>query len=246
MGNIFFNYKVGNQYLTEDITIPFLIIIGIYLAVVITFYVFRSIGLYVLAKRNGVKKAFLAWIPFLWINIACKLAGDFRIFSKKISELTLLFTILFTVGEVLSLFYMFLDYFPLIGYFLSGGSIYFGTAPTIEHLTYSSSGLTGTYVLSNYVNPYASIDFTLFYAIIETLDIITMILSLVTIFIKVNVFISIFRKFWPQHFILASIFSLIVGIRGILMHTIILSLNVCQTGLGLMNILLLMQHMLVV
>ena len=33
------------------------------LAVSLAFYLLRSIGLYVLAKKNGVKHAFLAWIP---------------------------------------------------------------------------------------------------------------------------------------------------------------------------------------
>ena len=41
----------------------FLVILAVVLAVALVFWVFRSIGLYTIAKRRGIGNAWLAWIP---------------------------------------------------------------------------------------------------------------------------------------------------------------------------------------
>ena len=62
--------------------------IGMILTVLITsliiplaFYVLRSIGLYKLAKRKNLKCAFMAFIPCVWIYVACRLVAESKFFE---------------------------------------------------------------------------------------------------------------------------------------------------------------------
>ena len=52
------------------------------LAVIIAFYVLRSIGLYKMAENSGVKNAWFAFIPFGWIFTAGKIIGTAKIFGR--------------------------------------------------------------------------------------------------------------------------------------------------------------------
>ena len=51
------------------------------LLVPITFYLLRSIGLYTLGKRNGIRNAYLAFIPFVWYYVLFKLVRESNIFG---------------------------------------------------------------------------------------------------------------------------------------------------------------------
>lgn len=48
------------------------------------FYVFQSIGLYVMAKKQGLKRKALAFIPFVNIYYMGKITGECRFFSRKV------------------------------------------------------------------------------------------------------------------------------------------------------------------
>ena len=93
------------------------------LAVTAAFYVLRSIGLYALAKNNGIDHAFVAWIPFAWIYVACKLISETRMFGWSFKNIAVWALIIFSVSGVLDIVYNVLTYFPAVGYFLQGGTI---------------------------------------------------------------------------------------------------------------------------
>ena len=99
--------------------------VGILLAVTIVFYLLRSIGLFVLAKRKGVQHAFIAWIPLIWIFVACKIIGKVKFFGKPLEKLAVLICIIFAVSELITLVSNFLVYFPIVGNFLVGHEICF-------------------------------------------------------------------------------------------------------------------------
>ena len=172
----------------------------IVLAVIITFYVLRSIGLYKLAKSQGVENAFLAWIPCLWMFIACKVIGKARIFGTAAERFAVWACVLFSVAIVLPFVYNFLRIFPYIAYYLEGGDI------TIN----AAEGLT-IYAGPDFVN---SFDTKVINGIINVLGAFSYILRLVEIFITVSVYIALFRKFWPQHYILAAVLSFF-GLFGV-------------------------------
>ena len=93
----------------------------------IAFYLLRSIGLFVMAKKRGLDKAFLAFIPCVWMYTACKLIGNARIFGFTFEKVALAFCIVFSVGQVLNFFYNFIIYFPVVGNFLAGKQLYLVT-----------------------------------------------------------------------------------------------------------------------
>lgn len=168
------------------------------LAVTAAFYVLRSIGLYALAKNNGIDHAFVAWIPFAWIYVACKLISETRMFGWSFKNIAVWALIIFSVSGVLDIVYNVLTYFPAVGYFLQGGTI------TIVE---ENAGMK-LYLGSDFVNPYGNA-----YSAIKTfctvINVTTSILSLFTLVVTVFAYIGLFKKFWPQHYIIASVLSVL-------------------------------------
>ncbi|MBQ9734884.1 MAG: hypothetical protein IJV95_03385 [Clostridia bacterium] len=186
--------------------------IGLTLAVVLAFYALRSIGLYVLAKRQNVKHAFLAWIPCVWMFTACKLIGNIKTFGRPFAKLALIFCIVFSVAEVLTIVYEILVYFPLVGNYLAGREICYApyiTADDVEFLANYSEYATNSdiYVTSEFVNPYG-VGIITVNKILSVISIVSMIFDLASTVIVIMVYINLFRKFWPQHYVLAAILSI--------------------------------------
>lgn len=172
----------------------------IILAVYIAFYVLRSIGIYKLAKSQGVEKAYFAWIPCLWMFTACKIIGKARFFSTTAEKVAVWACVLFSVAVIVPFIGNFLSYFPYVAYYLEGGSL------TLN----ASEGLV-IYAGSDFVNNF---DTNAINTIIKILSAFGYILRLVEIFITVSVYIALFKKFWPQHYILAAVLSFF-GLFGI-------------------------------
>ncbi len=188
-----------------------ILIVGIVYALIgVAFYLLRSIGLYKLALRNNAKQAKLSFVPFVWLYVACKLIGEVRFFNKTYSKLAKVLTVIFTVSQVLVLIAEALWYFPVVGYVITEGANAVITVPSE-----SLSGLvgeiywTGTFYVGNNVTslvyPYPNVN--LMYKILRVLDLINMFLDIAVVVITISVYLALFRKFWPQHYILASILS---------------------------------------
>lgn len=177
----------------------------IFLAVEVAFYVLRSIGLYVLAKKNGINNAFIAWIPFAWIYTACKLIGETKIFGWSFDKIALIAMIIFSVNGVANLLYNFFNYFPCVGYVLQGG-----TLTMEENIIYYGT---------DFVNPYGSAAKAIDVAC-TVIYYVNYILSLVVMVIEIFMYISLFRKFWSQHYILASVLSAITGLFPIFVFAV--------------------------
>jgi hypothetical protein len=105
-----------------------------------------------------------------------------------------------------------LAYLPLVGYFLQGGNIYIGSYSDrvnshveLYRIIGALHQLTGPIYVENIVYPYAS-----FQTLSNALSIISLghfFLSIVVSIIEINLFLVIFRKFWPAHYIVAGIVS---------------------------------------
>ena len=195
--------------------------VGIFLAVTIGFYALRSIGLMVMAKRAGETKPFLAWIPFMWIYVACKLIGeDSKFFGVSFRKLAIWFCIIFAFGEILTLASSAIALFPVAGNFLMGRNIYILSFTTdleaesfinTERLT--ATFISGVYGGRDFVNPYGGS----IYSIVKVLNVIsyvTLITDIAGIVISVAVFFSLFKKYSPRNYMLFGILSLLVGIFG--------------------------------
>lgn len=195
--------------------------VGIFLAVTIGFYVLRSIGLMVMAKRAGLNAPFLAWIPFVWMYVACKLIGeDSKLFGVSFSKLAVWFCVIFAVGELLTLINTVIMYFPVVGNFLWGRNIYILSFSTeveaaafvnTERLT--ETFINGVYGGRDFVNPYG----TAIYSLVKVLNVIyyvTLLTDLLGIIITISVFFSLFKKYNPRNYFLFGLLSVLVGIFG--------------------------------
>jgi len=179
----------------------------IQLAVYATFYALRSIGLFVLAKRQNVNHAYLAWIPCVWMYTAVKLIKKGRLFNRPFESFALWFCIIFSVSQVLTFVSDFIVYFPLVGNFLMGRNIVF--ADSVSYLKQGFSEWTsGIFVGSDFVNPYGA-SHHVFVTILNVISYVSILFDLATVFITVFVYINIFKCYWPQHYILAAILSIL-------------------------------------
>ena len=195
--------------------------LGISLAVFLALYALRSVGLFVLAKRQRVKKYGLSFVPFVWIYVACKLVGKARFFNKPIEKLALIFTIIFAVSEFLTFAYNFIIYFPLFEYLVfHGGEVVIGTlAETSEMGIYLSiDGDINIYTAKQIV-PFG-VNVITIRKILDVIYYVSGILDIASIIITVTVYINLFRKFWPQHYMLASLISIFLGLFPIFVFVI--------------------------
>lgn len=207
MGNIFVTLTYEGTTTAEPISKGLLLSTGIIaLLFYLTMYVLRSLGIYTLAKRNGVEHPFMAWIPCVWIFTACKLIREQLFFGKRYEKFALAFAIIFSAAQVLSLVYYFLIYFPLAGYFFSGGTIYLGEGITAVNPKAMEFWTGELFVGADFVSPYGTAVYKVA-NVISVIGTISSLFDLVVLVITINLYIALFRKFWPQHYILASVLS---------------------------------------
>ena len=96
-------------------------------------------------------------------------------------------------------------YFPLIGYFLQGGNVYIGEyAQLVNNNVEQFAFIRGLFV-DHIEYPYASL---------RTVSVILNITStagglfdLAVAIVQINLYLAVFRKFWPEHYIVGAIVS---------------------------------------
>lgn len=185
MGNLIYIFTDGK---TEyEYTIPkgwLIAIIALIIVFTIGFYVLRSIGVYKLSKKSGFKYAFLAWIPCVWIYPACRLLGDVIIFGKKMKGFASFSLAVMSVLFAIQIANAVLVDVPLAIHILNGGDI----KMSAEAILYPSfnDGVVKAY---------------------DILGTISGIVSLFEIFVTVTMYFNIFKKYWPQRYVMASILS---------------------------------------
>ena len=180
-------------------------------AITIALYVLRSIGLFVMAKRASIKHAFIAWIPCLWMFTACKLIGNKVLFmGKPISKLAVIFCVIFSVSELCVVIFDAITYFPLIGNYLMGRDIYV----VMTYETESIKGLTqymwvpDFYHDSSFVNPYGDAVYAID-TFLKIMNYVSIPFDIANIFVVITVYVNLFKRYLPNHYLLAAIISLL-------------------------------------
>ncbi len=184
---------------------------SISVAITLAFYFLRSFGIYTMAKKKGLNNAFLAFIPCAWVYTACKLIGNVRTFGATFSKLALTFVIIFSIGNVLNFLYQFISYFPVVGNFLVGNELYL--IVSIEQGvfdSYAQAGMNhlGGNIYGYVVNPYEKLGIER--AVELTANIIyyiTVLTDLAILVITISIYINLFRKYIPNHYVLFTILS---------------------------------------
>ncbi len=177
---------------------------SVIIAVTLAFYLLRSFALFFISKKAGLKYPFLAWIPLVWIYNAGKLCGDVNFFGSRFKAFVPILTSVFIATGLLSFLHDVLYYYPLIGYFLQGGEI----GISLEGLVSNPSSYLGntTLIVENIKYPYMYTTkafgtvMNVTYWIINVLDIVNIVLT-------VFMYIGIFKKYLPGHYLVSTIFS---------------------------------------
>ena len=208
---------------SEPIALTFgqiLIYCGVSLAVMLAFYLLRSFGLYSLAKKNNVDKSGLAFVPFFWMYIACKLIKQGKFFNKPFTQLALILALVFTAAEVVSLAIQIISYFPLFEYvFIYKETIYLSVdeLASVPGYTAYMEG-SGILVKEDFI-PYGQA-LALMNSVLSILSLLSTILSIAGTIVEVFVYINLFKTYWPQNYTLASILSIFIGLFPILVFII--------------------------
>lgn len=168
---------------------------------VVGFYLLRSFGLFLLAKKSADEKirkiAYISFIPFVWVFIASKLAGRINLFGSEVKSFTLILTIVFSVGSVALVVANIISYLPIVVYLFEGGNVFIQNS-----LSYTPSDLyayvyDSRFVLDSAITPIGySVGLNSF---LDILDNIATILTFIGDLMLIFVYIALFRKYWPLH-----------------------------------------------
>ncbi len=150
------------------------------LVVQLVFYVLRSIGLYALARKQGLKSAWMCWIPLIWLYPAFRLVGD-SVLGMPVKTVAIIFTAVFAVGEACSAAYNFIYVVPYLGYYLQGGSI------TVRYTGMAMDIIPGP----DFINPFPSV-YTWY---MQTIYYVGYIIGFVNLFITITLYINLFKKY---------------------------------------------------
>ena len=182
-------------YFDQDISNGAIIGFAVFVALLyIGFYLLRSFGLYKIAKNRGINKAYLSFIPGVWMFVACKIIGNTNVFGINADKAAVWLTVIFSCAVYLPLISNFLEYFPFAMYYLQGGNIQI------------ISDSTGTYFATgnDFVNLF---DTTAINVIIKIIAYAGIFFRLAEIFILITVYIALFKMYWPEHYILGAVLS---------------------------------------
>ena len=185
------------------------------LAIVLALYILRAVALYTIAKRQSINRPYLAFIPCMWIFIAGKAMGTLLVKGKPAKNLALIATILFTTCEVLSFVVNFLTYFPVVGYYLSGGEVVVmdiidinGPIVLDGYALYNfntSILVRPEYAINGIVYPYKDVNAMIW--VINIMTILKDLLSIAVLVFSILIYVGLFRKFMPQHYVLLTVLS---------------------------------------
>lgn len=194
LGELWIERVVGNTGMKD--LIPNGVVVSMFalpLLIQLAFYILRSVGLFTLGKKNKLKTAWMAWIPLVWIYPAFRLLGNGSVMGMPVKSVALIGTILFALGEGLAFAYSFIQYFSYIGYYLQGGEI---------TLKYYGEGME-IVTKNDFFNPFPSV----YVGYMRAISVVSSLLSIVNVVITVTLYINLFKRFWPQYFIFAAVFS---------------------------------------
>lgn len=188
MGNLIFQFPDSNgaiayQYvMSKGLLIATLCIV---FTIAVLFYVLRGVGLYTLAKRQGYKKAYLAWIPFCWVIVCAVLTGEVSVFGKKFKNFHVFSFIVVLLSGLIAITNTILVYIPLANCIFSGDNVIISSMSTVEYPVFTS-GIRNAYKVLTYIDS---------------------IISLLEIFVLITLFFGFFKKYWPERSSLIAMLS---------------------------------------
>ena len=164
-------------------------IVSIVLSIVA--FIFKAIAIYTMSKRAGLKKLYLAFIPFAnWILVG-KLIGKVILWGRPVKNMGVWLTIVSLLAFIVGIFYNFDVYvsiFAIVTQTLTGRAI--------ESIVFNSAFFNQLYYNTG--------------AIYSIIYVINAVLSLAKIFLEVNIIFSIFKKYRPDKAFFYGLISIFI------------------------------------
>lgn len=176
--------------------------VGISLLAYLAFYLLRSIGIYKLSKNANLKVAFMAFIPLVWIYPFILLVKEDRFFGIPYQKIAILLAVVFSIGEGLTIFYNVATYLPVVVNYFNGVDIYLMGGPSDAVEYFQDFLYVGKGFNSIYSNGFV------FSKVLDVIYYISGLFDLASSVIVVFAYFSVFRKYWPSHYVMAAILSL--------------------------------------
>ncbi len=209
-------------------------VFGTFVAILLLFYALRSVGVFVMARRTEGKlrkMAYLAWFPIAWIYLAARLAGKVVVFGKPMKRFALFLVIFFAFAEALTITQFLMTYIPLIGYALSGGRVALLTSVSgkldnasllkmLNDTGYYQYLLDGAVWVGEPLVGYPSANNYAIAKASSILSYVDSVVSLIEVVILIFFYIALFKRYYPQHFIIATILSIWIGLFPIFVFAV--------------------------
>lgn len=169
----------------------------------ITVYVLMGVGLSKMAKNRGMKKAYLGYVPFARWYLLGNLAGECRIFGKKIKNLGIFAMILSIVSFVLTAYITLIDYLPIATVLLRGETVEF---------TFNELGEA----IPNFSYEYNAAIQVIYYIV----DVLETVAGLLELFVLINLYLVFYKQYSPMHHMLFMIISIFTPGAGIIIFAL--------------------------
>ena len=184
-------------------------VLAVIAVIIIGLYLLRSFGVYTLAKRQGLDKRFLAFLPFVWIYLMAKVTKINAFMGRRVKNFPLFATILFSISEFIAFAETFLVFFPMAGYLLSGGEAYYVIGSGYVDKDFVRYMLDGSFFIDP--NVIINIPYVYSYKMALALDIlgwVTLFVGIAAIFIEVSIYAGFAKLYQPMHSFAVVIFSI--------------------------------------
>lgn len=180
-----------------------LISVAVAAAVYLVCLILGGIGMHVMAKKRNMKHSFLAFLPFANTYYAGKLAGDCKIFGKKVKHMgliTMLAEIVYVAASVFSLVMFFgvlrPEHYEVV---LSSSGAFDGAKFQINKMPVALRWMVSAKTVS---------------------EILTSVFSFVLFFCMVVLFNSFYRKYYARSPFVMTILSAFLPLRGIVIFAV--------------------------
>ena len=202
--------------------LPLIVVFVLALLTPIVLHVFRGIGLYTMANKQKMKFAWIAFLPCAWVYVASKLLGVGKFFGVK--KFALLFLLVFTFSQMLTLAYQVILFLPIASHLIQGGEVFvkLDGAPALTDAI--TTYLVGSHTIGLPVftdSIYICVEKSFiaygnnFYTMGTVLDILYYVqwaTGIAVTIIEVSIYFSLFRRYWPERYLLASLLSTFLGL----------------------------------
>ncbi len=173
--------------------------LAIALLVWLGFFILQGFGLFAMAKKKGLKKPFLAFVPFANLLLIDKLAGDCEIFGHKMKRggmyamIALIAFFITSIALVVSEGILFTKYADCISFNRATGEIFWVGLDSFGAAVYSFYNVWGNFLSSLFGLAYEILLFVLMISLLKRYTAKNyMVLSMLQLFVPISRYVIIF------------------------------------------------------